>query len=270
MINKIFWIRKILMPIFSRINPGDIHISHHYTRDKVKLHSFKHKGYWFHGKNREKETLAIIQEVLKPNDVVIEVGGHIGYLSIFFARITGNEGKVYVFEPGYNNLPYIRSNVSSIAQIELIEKAISNQNGEAAFFVENLTGQNNSLLNEYDSFQQNKNLSFIDVQSNEVIVKTITLDTFCKEGNIAPDFVKIDIEGAELLAIEGMEKVLAEHKPIIMIEITENKENIRNIFLKHGYVLYSESRKEITSVEEIASNTFCFQKEKHKGIISAL
>jgi FkbM family methyltransferase len=267
-LNRITWLRKLALPFFQKFNLGDISITHHYSVDKVKLHSFKHKGYWYHGKQREKHTLSLLQEVLKPKAVAIEVGGHIGYLSIFFARLVGDQGKVYVFEPGYNNLPYIKHNVAPIKHIELIEKAISNKNGEASFYVEDLTGQNNSLLDDYDTFNQNKEYSFVNVTSKEVKVKTITLDTYCKEEKIAPDFIKIDIEGAELLAVEGMEEVLAEHKPIIMIEITENKDVIQNIFKKHGYILYSDEKKELKTSDEIAFNTFCFHKDAHKNIIA--
>lgn len=45
-------VRKTLLPLFERLNPGDITIRNHRTSDRLKLHSFRHKGYWFHGRRR--------------------------------------------------------------------------------------------------------------------------------------------------------------------------------------------------------------------------
>lgn len=261
-------LRKLFLPILQKLNFGDIQIRHHYTQDKIKLHSFKHKGYWFHGKNREKETLELFKKIINEGDTIIEVGGHIGYLTIFFARLIKENGKVYVFEPGFNNLPYIKQNIKNISNISLIEKAVSNQNGSASFFVEDLTGQNNSLLKNYDSFNKNLENAHVVANHQEVKVETITLDSFCRDNNLSPNLIKIDIEGAELLATEGMEDVLIQHKPLIMIEITENKETIFNIFQKHDYILFNEYKSVINDPSEINFNTFCFHKLKHKSLIS--
>ena len=56
-INEIKLFSKIILPIFSRINPWNIYITHHYTGDKLLIHSFRHKGYWYHQREREKEIL---------------------------------------------------------------------------------------------------------------------------------------------------------------------------------------------------------------------
>jgi hypothetical protein len=47
-------LRRLLLPLLAKVNPGDIHIGHHWVPGrKVFLHSFKHKGQWYHGGNRE-------------------------------------------------------------------------------------------------------------------------------------------------------------------------------------------------------------------------
>jgi FkbM family methyltransferase len=52
--------------------------------------------------------------------------------------------------------------------------------------------------------------------------ETITLDSFCEQFDIRPNFIKIDVEGAELLAIKGGIKILQKHQPALMVEITQN------------------------------------------------
>src|SRR6478735_1296610 len=102
--------RRSLLPIFAKVNPGDITIKNHYTGDALHLHSFQHKGYWFYGRRREAATMKLFQRLIQPESVVAEVGGHIGYITQFFATLVGPRGRVYVFEPGPNNLPYLRAN----------------------------------------------------------------------------------------------------------------------------------------------------------------
>ena len=83
-------LRRLLLPLFARINPGDITIRHHFTQQPFRLHSFKHKGYWFHGAKREQSTMALFAKLINPGDVVVEVGGHIGYIAVYFSHLVGD------------------------------------------------------------------------------------------------------------------------------------------------------------------------------------
>ena len=103
-------IRPLAMKILKKLD-FDISIKHHWTRRKLKLHLFKHKGYWYHGKRRENASMQLFDRLIHAGDNVVEVGGHIGYISLFFSKLVGNQGGVMVFEPGVNNLPYIRKNI---------------------------------------------------------------------------------------------------------------------------------------------------------------
>ncbi len=103
--NKIF--RKGILPLLKFFNPGRVSIRHHYTGKKFSLDAFHHKGYWYHGKKREQATMELFGKLIKPNYTVIEIGGHIGYITNYFSHLVPN-GQVYVFEPGINNLPYLR------------------------------------------------------------------------------------------------------------------------------------------------------------------
>jgi len=87
----------------------DLSIAHPWVPpSRFRLNSFRHKGYWYHGKSRELRTMQLFAKLIRPNDTVAEVGGHIGFISMFFAKLVGDNGRVVVFEPGSNNLPYLR------------------------------------------------------------------------------------------------------------------------------------------------------------------
>jgi FkbM family methyltransferase len=70
----------------------------------------------------------------------VEVGGHIGYIAAYFAKLLGKTGELVVFEPGSNNLPYIRKNVTEmassadLANVRLVEKAVGPISGRNRVF----------------------------------------------------------------------------------------------------------------------------------------
>lgn len=263
-------LRKLLIPIMKKINPGTIKIKHQFTGLPFFLHSFKHKGYWYHGKNREKNSMTLFSHIINTSNMVIEVGGHIGYLSTYFSMLVGSKGNVIVFEPGENNLLYLKKNVGELKNVTIVAKAVSDRNGEASFYVEDFSGQNNSLLPTYDGLQRNTENAYVTGQKKEVIVSTVALDNFCFENDIIPDFIKIDIEGAELIALQGMRRVLLEIIPILMIEVTENFADVIRVIHSYDYLTYSDLFVELNSTSTYFGNVFCFHKEKHQKVVLEL
>jgi len=89
----------------------NIYIKNKFTSDKLFLNTYKHKSYWYYASRREEKTMSFFGSNIKKGDTVIEVGGHIGFITQYFSRLVGNNGRVIVFEPGENNLPYIKKNI---------------------------------------------------------------------------------------------------------------------------------------------------------------
>ncbi len=261
-------LRKLFIPLLKRFNFGKISIKHHYTHSKFVLDAFLHKGYWYHGKKREIETMSMFKRIIKPGFNLIEVGGHIGYITNFFSNLVQTNGSVYVFEPGTNNLPYLKENIKDLTNVTLIEKAISDSNGTAKFYIENISGQNNSLLPDYGKLVLE--LSYVKNIKKETEVETITLDSFCQTCGISPDFIKIDIEGAELLAVQGMINLLKRNPPMLMIEITKNSKTVYEILRNLNYVLLTPTGEKIEISNVHYENTFCFHTEKHKQLLQKI
>ncbi|MEM9351986.1 MAG: FkbM family methyltransferase [Planctomycetota bacterium] len=256
-------LRKVALPLLRSLNPGDITLRHHYTGAPVRLHSFRHKGYWFHGRRREQETMEFFRRLLAPGDCVIEVGGHIGYISLYFADLVGPAGRVMVFEPGSNNIPYIRQNVASIQQIDLKEVAVSDQDGIASFFEEELTGQNNSLHADYDVFQENRHRAFASEEYSKRRVETIRLDTLLSGEGLTPDLIKIDIEGAELMALKGARETLSRACPVVMVEVTRQKAEVFAFFEGLGYQLFNDTGVRLDRPDAMDFNVCALHPEKH-------
>ncbi len=258
-------LRKFVIPILKKLNLGNLVIKHHYTGTKFKVDAFVHKGYWYHGKNREKVLMDHFRTFIKEGDTVFELGAHIGYISLYYSQLVGPNGKVYVFEPGANNLAYTRFNINNATfkNTELIEKAVSDTNGTASFYLENITGQSNSLVKDYRVTKKIEAKTFVGLEKNAVEVETIRLDDFVKQKNITRiDFIKIDIEGAEYMAIQGMHSILENLKSAMMVEVSENHQALFDLLKQKGYVVVDETCTIVTDIKAFYGNVFCIHQSK--------
>lgn len=252
-------IRRLFVPILKWLGQRDVSITHPFTGKKFLVHLYRHKGYWFRGRDREKDTVATTTKIVERGWLVLDVGGHIGYLATMYADMVGPDGQVWTFEPGTNNLPYIEKNVRPFPTIRLVKSAVGDSLGTATFFEEGLTGQNNSLLPEFEVFRKNTEYAADEAGITQVEVELTTIDHFCKSKNCTPDFVKIDVEGAELQALEGMRETLREKKPVLMVEVTHNVADVEELLREHDYLLFNPDLSEISSLEERREfNIFCF------------
>jgi FkbM family methyltransferase len=233
---------------------------------RVWMNSYLHKGYWFFGKAREAETMALFRQLIQAGDRVVEVGGHIGFISAFFSYCVGAKGMVSVLEPGSNNLPYIRKNVSHIGlsnfgPIQLIEAAAGPENGNVTFYEDHITGQNNSVVKNFPGLEENAKLAFLDKRVRARQVELVALDSKFFGQSIS--FVKIDVEGFELGVLSGMTTILSEQKPILMVEIQADHLAIFDLLHSFGYMLFSQAKEPINDPLSMKENNFALHREKH-------
>lgn len=265
---KIPLLRKITLPLLKAID-FDMQYTHPWLKDnKIKLSLFKHKGYWYHGRRREEKSMMLFKKIIQPNDSIAEVGGHIGFISLWFNELSKNHGEVFVFEPGSNNLPYIRKNIKKTPRIILIEKAIGSEVGIINFYEDNLTGQNNSIVKDFDGYKANSEFSFVESKIEEKSVPLTTIDHELNAKKI--DFIKIDIEGGEYPAILGAKKTISANHPAMMIEIQANENELYEYLTNENYLLFNEDCHQLTSSSTLKSNVFCLHKDRHQQLIMEL
>lgn len=150
----------------------------------------------------------------------------------------------------------MKSNVelNQLRQVKIEKMAIGNSEDSIALY--------------YNENEKNSGMvtTISDVYSLEEKVRMTKLDNYVREQNITKiDFIKIDIEGAEYLALLGMEQTLMQYKPMLMIEILEqnNSENARKIelFLKQlNYKKYfiDDDGKLSSTNQNISRNNYIF------------
>lgn len=250
MIAKIRILRLIFIPLLKKFN-FEFKWKHDITKRPFYLKLFDHKGYWYYGKNREKEELFFFNKLILKDSCVLEVGTHIGYLTQYFEDLVGSEGRVLAVEPTQSSLHYLKKNVRSNTTV--IEKAASSKNGQAKFFVEEFGGFTNSLVEESTLSNNNSLISSQSVSSNvsSVLIETDTLDNICSQNNFVPNFIKIDVEGAEYDVLKGASNTL-KNANALMVEVSRNKNDVFNLLADFGF-------NQIDGVDN--SNNYFFVKE---------
>jgi len=143
--------------------------------------------------------------MISPGDVVYDVGANVGYLTLLASKLVGPTGRVVAFEPAAKTAAQLRAQLvaNGLQNVEIEECAVCDKVGTSQFAV--------------DTYSVMAHLSDT-ASSGTVTVRTSTLDEVVK-GRQAPDLIKIDIEGAELLALAGARRLLATKRPALIVEL---------------------------------------------------
>ncbi len=149
---------------------------------------------------------AIIASQIRPGDVVLDIGANIGYYTLILARLVGETGRVYAFEPDPANFELLKKNVraNGYQNVVYVKKAVSDQSGPLSLY---LCPDNKGDHRIYDS-QDNREV---------VEIEAVSLDEHFSEFQGEINFIKMDIQGAEGRAVRGMRRLLSRHPETSMI-----------------------------------------------------
>ncbi|MGZ5549016.1 MAG: FkbM family methyltransferase, partial [Nitrososphaeraceae archaeon] len=158
----------------------------------------------------EKNQVLAWQNFVKSDSIVIDIGANIGYYSLVASAIAV-KGSVYAFEAASQTFQLLVQNINSnrVSNVFPVRMAIYNESSEMELFI---SGEFNIGMTGLRKVG-NKDVTIEKVQ-------TISLDEWIKTTGVKVDLIKIDIEGAELLALKGMEGILKDSRPVLFIEIS--------------------------------------------------
>lgn len=170
---------------------------------------------------------------VEEGDVVLDCGGCWGDTALFFSNEIGADGKVYSFEFIPSNINIFRKNLQLnphlSKSIKIIEKPVWYKSGEKLF---------------YKDFGPASIVSNKKIENNLGETVTITIDDFvATEQLLRVDFIKMDIEGAELNAVKGAKETIIKYRPKLAIAVYHKLSDFYSIaeFLKSlnvGYKFY--------------------------------
>lgn len=209
------------------INSNDIVL----TMDGVKLafdfsQTFcRAEGILSLGGNPEQEDFDYISSLIKPGDVILDIGANVGLVSISLLKAQPEVGKIYAFEPLPDTFAKMKHNIELNGRLEKIHPVnvgMSDKMGEVVFFLPG-AAEAASMQPNMDEFymQESVDGQYTGVKKmDKVKCKVTTLDEYVAENNIDRiNFIKIDVEGNEKNVLAGGADVLKKHHPIVYCEM---------------------------------------------------
>lgn len=190
--------------------------------------------FWKYSTLEDYET-TLMKESISEGMKVLDIGANIGYHTLQISRWVGEKGQVIAFEPDPENHRLLRKNLEAnrCNNVSVYQGAVSNFNGDLKlFFCEENRGDHRI----YDSGDQRESF----------VIKSVKLDDFFNRGECF-DVIKMDIQGAEPLAFEGMQGFLGRHKkltifceffPDVFVNYNYRALDFLTMIAKHGFQIY--------------------------------
>ena len=176
---------------------------------------------------------------------IYDVGGHIGLISMFFARAVGRSGRVIAFEPNPDNVAAIRDHIAlnGFANILVLPIGLGRRRETLKFVVPNSSARGTAHPD-----LQERYLKQTGVQVFEINVDTLDHQIAVNQLP-TPDFVKIDVEGLELDVLHGMAQTLDAHRPTLWIELhdADSPEVARHLLAKNYCLRQIEDEYELAA-----------------------
>lgn len=217
----------------------------------------------------------MILKLINPNDVVFDIGANIGWYTINIL-LKHKKTKVYSFEPIKSSYLFLKKNLELNNQStdNAYNFGLADENKEVKFYHDIECSPASSMANLREDEETITEICEIK-KIDDVVSSIIKLNKL--------DFIKCDVEGAELFVFKGAIETILKYKPIVFSEMLRkwskkfgyHPNDIINLFKNIDYDCYvlnnSKIEKfEMVDDETIQTNYFFFHKEKHKNIINSL
>jgi FkbM family methyltransferase len=233
---------------------------------------------YFFGTYDERYEAEMVRRLVDPGEVFWDVGANIGYFSLLAARALRHTGQVVAFEPGRVAYGRLLANIAlnQFSNILPVKAAVVDKPGEVTLYLAEDTADGcASIFGAQAAAQHCESCP------------AINLDEFRRRQDLPlPDFIKIDVEGAELLVLRGAEEILATSRPLLLLEMKEatlsaagtTREEIQKLLRHYGYQAAYPHRRQWYLAEEVTAvrsrNVLWFQPEaprhRHKTARLAL
>jgi FkbM family methyltransferase len=164
-------------------------------------------GCWLGTYERDKAEL--FAGMVTQGGVLYDIGANVGYYAIMGGRCVGPSGQVYAFEPVPRNVGFLRRHIeiNGLRNVSVIEAGVSDAPGETTFDL----GPNPAMGHIAST-------TAVQSVGRSLTIRLESIDDLLNKGRLRPpNWVKIDVEGAEELVLAGMRGCLMAHKPTILL-----------------------------------------------------
>lgn len=215
----------------------------------------------------EEFEMDLFKKVLKGGDVVLDLGANIGSYTLTAAKVVGKDGHVFSFEPDGTNFSILQENVKAFKfhNVTLVRKAVTSKTGSIKLYLSDKSKGDHRI---YDSRDGRK----------FVAIEAVCLDDYFKDYDKKIDVIKIDIQGAELVAFEGMRallfrnedvKIFTEFWPFGLKKFGVEPKLFLQLLISYGFRFYNiseeERRLEALTIEDLLE-TYTPEKENYTNL----
>lgn len=160
----------------------------------------------------------------------IDIGAYIGYYIFYTRDKLSPDVPIFYFEPMPDSFRLLRSNVerNHLPNVHGFQKAVGSTCGISNFYINDIHPTNHSLVDIYQ--QRGQSVTLIEVE-------TVTFSEFVRENNLSNLCVKVDIEGAEDLFLDGALAVL-DRISYLIIEVLDSKSDFLKRLVRLGFYVY--------------------------------
>lgn len=171
----------------------------------LKNGRFSHQALAKYGESQE-ATVQLMQQVCQPGQVALDIGANIGLFAVPLAKMVGAEGRIIAFEPQQEIFQILCANlvVNGVLNAKVYQTGVSSQDG--VMYVPEL---------DYTQTFNFGGVALSDAKAGPK-VQVVTIDGFLQLERC--DFIKIDVEGMEMQALEGASETIARFRPFMLVE----------------------------------------------------
>jgi FkbM family methyltransferase len=146
----------------------------------------------------------LLRRILSVGDIVVDAGANIGIYSQFLSRCVGPTGLVHSFEPSPDNFKRLSAATRDLSNVRLTQAVVGERSGECKLYV------SDKLNVDHRAYQADGD------SRRAVATEMVALDDYFKPGQRV-DLIKMDIQGYELHALRGAQRVLQENPDINLL-----------------------------------------------------
>jgi FkbM family methyltransferase len=250
-------LKELIRPFVPNLS---MQIRHVEDRTMLEVRLRQHLGLITRGtKAYESRYVSVLRSLISKGDRVFDVGANIGFYSVLFSCWVGESGTVVAYEPDQNNLKLLRRNLelNNCRNVHVRDVALGNKSGLETFSRDHVTGSTGHL----GAGPTYAETIFGNGRESLVQVNVATLDQEVDLHGL-PTLVKLDIEGGEFDVLSGALRLLDQHRPIMVAELSSwnddrtfglNKAALAaKLMIDHDYMLWNmDSGREMTADESV-------------------
>ncbi len=215
-----------------------------------------------------------LSSILRPGNIFLDVGAHIGYHSFFGANFVGDRGRVYSFEPDPQLHQRLAQNLSCFPHAQAVHCAVWDQDTLLNYERSPVSSESG-----WGTLTAVRDLS----QGQHLMLQAVSLDTWAQRiGLQHVRAIKIDAEGSECASLRGASKILDNFRPVLIVEVNESllrqagtsPAELGKLLTDRSYSLFALSLAHLYRLESLASceypDCLCIPVDELPEILSVL